>query len=272
MYATMRTLHKNSDAVKRYSEFSAKHSTDIRPVEMDITKQYSVDDAVRHVIGESGKIDVLIHNAGHMCYGPLESYSPEELVSYYEVNAVGAHRVNRAILPHMRKAHAGKIIWVGSTSTAGGTPPFLGPYFAAKAAMDSLAVTCASELSKWGIETTIVSPGVFTSGTNHFEHAGKGSDDQIAAEYLEDTGPYAGVPEKVLKGLDCGDAPGDVAEVAKEIVRVVRAPRGEAPFRVSVDPWNDGGSVVDAVKDLARKEYYYKIGLQDILRVPASPE
>lgn len=267
VYATMRNLHLNTAAVEEYSQFSAKHSTDIRVVEMDVTKQNSIDKAIHQVIQESGKIDVLVHNAGHMCYGPLESYTAEQLLSYYDVNAVGAHRVNRVVLPHMRRARSGKMIWVGSTSTAGGTPPFLGPYFAAKAAMDSIAVTCASELSKWGIETTIICPGVFTSGTNHFEHAGKGADGEISAEYLQDSAPYSGVPERVLKGLEQGDSPGDVVQVAKAMVEVVSASLGSAPFRVHVDPWNDGGGVVDCVKDLARKEFYYKMGMKDILEV-----
>ena len=75
--------------------------------------------------------------------------------------------MNRAALPAMRARGRGLIVWVGSSSTRGGTPPFLGPYFAAKAAMDALAVSYAAELAPWGIETTIMVPGAFTSGTNH---------------------------------------------------------------------------------------------------------
>jgi NAD(P)-dependent dehydrogenase (short-subunit alcohol dehydrogenase family) len=61
----------------------------------------------------------------------------------------------------MRAAKQGLLLWISSSSSAGGTPPYLAPYFAAKAAMDSLAVVYARELSRWGIETTIV-PGAFT--------------------------------------------------------------------------------------------------------------
>lgn len=63
-----------------------------------------------------------------------------------------------------------------SAPTRGGTPPFLGPYFAAKAAVDALAVTYSTVLALWGIETTIMVPGAFTQGTNHFAHAGKPAD------------------------------------------------------------------------------------------------
>jgi NAD(P)-dependent dehydrogenase (short-subunit alcohol dehydrogenase family) len=76
----------------------------------------------------------------------------------------------------------GLVVWVSSSSTRGGTPPYLAPYFAAKAAMDSLAVSYASELARWGIETSIIVPGAFTSGTNHFKNAGSPNDKARAAE------------------------------------------------------------------------------------------
>ena len=99
----------------------------------------------------------------------------------------------------MRKRGAGLVVWVSSSSTRGGTPPYLSPYFAAKAAMDSLAVSYASELARWGIETSIIVPGAFTKGTNHFVHAGAPADAVRAAEYNDE--PYAGVPEQALKRL-----------------------------------------------------------------------
>jgi NAD(P)-dependent dehydrogenase (short-subunit alcohol dehydrogenase family) len=64
------------------------------------------------------------------------------------------------------------LVWVSSSGVAGGTPPYLSPYFAAKASMDALAVLYARELTLWGIETSIIVPGAFTKGTNHFAHAG----------------------------------------------------------------------------------------------------
>ncbi|MGO8484865.1 hypothetical protein AB9F39_37405, partial [Rhizobium leguminosarum] len=67
------------------------------------------------------------------------------------------------------------------------------------AAMDSLAVSYAGELTRWGIETSIIVPGSFTKGTNHFAHSGSPADTARAAEYNE--GPYKGVPEQALQGL-----------------------------------------------------------------------
>ena len=216
------------------------------------------------MLAEAGRLDVVVHNAGHMVFGPAEAFTPEQYVQQYDVNVLGAQRVNRAALPHMREQGRGLLVWVGSSSTRGGTPPFLGPYFAAKAAMDSLAVSYAGELARWGIETTIVVPGAFTKGTNHFAHAGKPSDAARAAEY--EAGPYAGVADRALKGLAALEpADADPAEVARAIVRVVDMPFGKRPFRVHVDPSQDGAEVVNGVADRVRREMFRNIGLADLL-------
>lgn len=167
-------------------------------------------------------------------------------------------------LPLLRKQGKGLLVWVGSSSTRGGTPPFLAPYFAAKAAMDALAVSYAAELARWGIENTIMVPGAFTKGTNHFAHSGKAADSHVAAEY--ESGPYAGVAEQALKGLaNLEPTDADPEEVARQIVRVVGLPHGRRPFRIHVDPAQDGAKVVNAVADRVRTEMFTKIGLGDLL-------
>jgi NAD(P)-dependent dehydrogenase (short-subunit alcohol dehydrogenase family) len=131
-----------------------------------------VDAAVSRVIGEAGRIDVVIHNAGHMVLGPAEAFTVEQLVEVYDVNVLSTQRANRAALPHLRRQRDGLLVWVGSSSSRGGTPPYLAPYFAAKAAEDALAVSYAAELARFGIETAIVVPGAFPTGTSHHASAG----------------------------------------------------------------------------------------------------
>lgn len=132
----------------------------VRNIVLDITDDVSIEAAIARIYAEAGRLDCLVHNAGHMGMGPMESFSAEQFHSYYEINAVGAHRLNRAVLPRMRKAGQGHIIWVSSSSARGGSGPLLGPYFAAKAAMHSMALTLSTEIACWGIETTIVVPGM----------------------------------------------------------------------------------------------------------------
>src|ERR1700756_3214300 len=173
VYAGMReTRGRNAPQVEEANRFSKEHGVDLRTVEMDVSNQPSVDAPIKAIIDQQGRIDVLIHNAGHMVFGPAEAFTPEQLAELYDINVLSTQRVNRAALPQLRKQRKGLILWVSSSSTRGGTPPYLSPYFAAKAAMDSLAVSYAPELTRWGIETSIIVPGAYTSGTNHFANAG----------------------------------------------------------------------------------------------------
>src|SRR5216684_4096672 len=265
VYASMReTAGGNAPEVAKIAAFSKENGVDLRTVELDVLSQDSVDAAVSKVIGESGRIDVLIHNAGHMVFGPAEAFTPEQLAQLYDVNVLSTQRVNRAVLPHLRRQKQGLVVWVSSSSSAGGTPPYLAPYFAAKAGMDAMAVVYARELSRWGIETSIIVPGAFTGGTNHFAHSGRPADTQRVAEY--DNGPYKSFADDVMKGFASIVPPdADAAAVGEAIVKIVDAPFGKRPFRVHVDPTQDGAEVVNMVSDRVRAELLRRIGLVDVL-------
>ncbi|WP_294570082.1 SDR family oxidoreductase [uncultured Arthrobacter sp.] len=264
VYAGIReTAGRNAGRVAEAKEYAEEHGVDLRTVELDVSSQDSVDAGVAEIIEEAGRLDVVIHNAGHMVNGPTEAFTPEEISRVYDTNVLSTQRLNRAALPHLRKQGHGLLLWVGSTSTRGGTPPYLAPYFAAKAAMDSLAVSYAAELARFGIETTIVVPGSFTSGTEHFANAGRPADEERAAEY---DALYGGMLESVAQRL-AEQAPegADATQVSDEIARIVALPDGTRPFRSHVDPADDGAEVVSAVADRIRAEFLARIGLGDLL-------
>jgi NAD(P)-dependent dehydrogenase (short-subunit alcohol dehydrogenase family) len=265
VYASMReTTRRNAPQVKEVEEYAAAHSVDLHAIELDVLSQESTDAALKTIVSENGRIDVVVHNAGHMVFGPAEAFTPEQLAQLYDTNVLSTQRVNRAALPHLRAQEKGLIVWVSSSSTRGGTPPYLAPYFAAKAAMDALAVSYASELARWGIETSIIVPGAFTSGTSHFKNAGSPNDKARAAEY--DSGPHKGLSDQIQKGLAATVPPdADVAAVADAIVKVVDMPFGKRPFRIHIDPAQDGCEVVNAVADRIRAEFLRRIGLADLL-------
>jgi NAD(P)-dependent dehydrogenase (short-subunit alcohol dehydrogenase family) len=266
VYASMReTQGRNAPQVAEVHRYAEQHHVDLRSVELDVASSDSVDAGVARIIAGCGRLDVIIHNAGHMSFGPAEAFTPEQFAQLYDINVLSTQRVNRAALPYLRKQGEGLVLWVSSSSARGGTPPYLAPYFAAKAAMDSLAVSYASELTRWGIETSIIVPGAFTKGTNHFVHSGKPADQARVSEYNE--GPYAGVADEALKGLAALEpADADVGEVAKAIVEIVGMPLGSRPFRKHIDPSQDGAEIVNAVADRVRAQMFERIGLQDLLK------
>ena len=277
VYATMReTIGRNAPQVAEVARYAAKHGVDLKTVELDVASDPSVQSGIANIVADNGRLDVVIHNAGHMSFGPAEAFTPEQFAELYDINVLSTQRVNRTALPQMRRQGRGLVVWMSSSSTRGGTPPYLSPYFAAKAAMDSLAVSYASELARWGIETSIIVPGAFTKGTNHFAHAGSPADKARAAEY--DEGPYAGLPDQSLKGLASLEPPdADVGAVADAVVKVVDTPFGRRPFRTHVDPSQDGCEIVNGVADRVRAEMFRRIGLEDLLsprvidRPPSTP-
>jgi NAD(P)-dependent dehydrogenase (short-subunit alcohol dehydrogenase family) len=271
VYASMReTSGRNAKQVEAVRKFATEKSVDLRTVELDVSSQDSADRAVQQILSEAGRVDVIVHNAGHMVFGPAEAFTPEQLADLYDVNVLSTQRVNRAALPILRKQGSGLVVWVGSSSTRGGTPPYLAPYFAAKAGMDAMAVSYAGELARWNIETTIIVPGAFTSGTNHFANAGKPGDSSRVAEYA--SGPTAKLDEEIMQGFARAAVPdAEVAEVANAIVKVVDMPFGKRPFRVHVDPANDGAEVVNGVADRVRAELLRNMGLGDLLHPTAHP-
>ncbi|MDH2415253.1 SDR family NAD(P)-dependent oxidoreductase [Nocardioides sp. CER19] len=264
VYAGMRDVTgRNTKAAADAASYATTNNVKLRSIEMDVSQQTSVDAAVEAIVAEHGGVDVVVHNAGHMVLGPLEAFTAEQLVSVYDTNVISTQRVNHAVLPHMRDQRDGLVVWVGSSSTKGGTPPYLAPYFAAKAAEDALAVSSAAELARFGVDTSIIVPGSFTTGTNHFANAGHAARVDVVEAY---DGLYAGLMDQVAKKLaDLAPADADPAEVARTIVRVVDLPKGERPFRVHIDPANDGSETVSNVADLVRREFYHRVDLEDLL-------
>src|SRR5256714_7595592 len=159
VYASMReTRGRNLPQVEEAKKFAKDNDVDLRAIELDVASQESSDAAIQEIIAKNGRLDVVIHNAGHMVFGPAEAFTPEQLAELYDVNVVSTQRVNRAALPQLRKQRRGLLVWGSSSSASGGTPPYLPPYFAAKAALDAMAVVYAREVALRGNETSRIVP------------------------------------------------------------------------------------------------------------------
>jgi hypothetical protein len=174
--------------------------------------------------------------------------------------------------PCLSCASRGKVSWSGFPAAVQRADPTVSGAVLRRESRDGcLSRRLRTGFARWGIEISIIVPGAFTGDTNHFAHAGSPDDKSRAAEY--EAGPYAGFAEQVLKGF-ASIVPPDaaVSAVAEAMVKVVEAPFGKRPFRVHIDPTQDGAEVVNAVSDRVRAELLRRIGLADLLspRVLAS--
>jgi NAD(P)-dependent dehydrogenase (short-subunit alcohol dehydrogenase family) len=107
VYGSMRdTAGRNAPRVAEAAAWAAERGADLRAVELDVQSDASADAGVARVLQEAGRLDAVVHNAGHMVFGPAEAFTPDQFVRQYDVNVLGAQRVNRAALPHMRKRAA----------------------------------------------------------------------------------------------------------------------------------------------------------------------
>lgn len=263
VYATMReTRGRNARCVEEVEAFARENKVELCVLELDVSSQTSVDLAINTIVSQNGHLDVVVHNAGQIVYGPAEAFTPEQLAQLYDTNVVSTQRVNRAALPQLRKQGQGLLVWISSSSARGAATPFLGPYASSKASLDALALSYAAELARWGIETTIVVPAAL--GSNHYIRSGRPQDPVRAEEYAD--GPTADISEIALKGLATLSAPESTAQAfARAVTKVVDTPFGQRPLRVHFDPDEDGAALVDDVADRARADLLRRIGLADLL-------
>lgn len=264
VYASMRDPDgRNADKAAEARDFASSNGVDLRVVELDVLSQDSANAAVASVVEQSGRLDVVVHNAAHLYYGITEAFIPEQVLAAYNTNTVGALRVNRAALPVLREQGSGLLLWVGS-GTSHVVPPFLAPYTAAKAAMDSIAESVAVEVARYGVETSIVMPGPFTQGTDHFPNAAFAEDTEVAKAYTliaDDVANNGAATE----GLFAPGVVQDVQAVADDIVRIVGLPHGTRPYRSSVDFSDYGDVPVTAVANVQRERLLTRMRLGDVL-------
>src|SRR3954454_23510528 len=125
---------------------------------LDVTDDESVADAVRQVLDRSGRIDVLVNNAGLGVAGAAEESSVEQARALFETNVFGSIRTTRAVLPHMREQRSGRIINV--SSLLGFMPaPYMALYAATKHAIEGYSESLDHEVREHGVRVLLVEPG-----------------------------------------------------------------------------------------------------------------
>jgi NAD(P)-dependent dehydrogenase (short-subunit alcohol dehydrogenase family) len=227
VFATMRNPSgKNANAKVELES----HSTQIKIVDMDVTNDASVKEAMANIFAKTGIVDILINNAGIMYLGITEAFSVEQAKFQMETNYFGAIRVMQAILPSMRKAGSGLII---NTSSLVGrmSPPFFGTYTATKHALEGYSQALRYEVSPFGVDIVLVEPGPFGTGLLASGQA------PAHSEVLETYGELAGLPTSMGKNfaqmLQSENAP-DPQWVVDAYLKLADLPFGSRPTRTVV--------------------------------------
>jgi len=256
---------RNAARAGELLELGRREGHDLRVVELDVQSEASAEAAVATILGETGRLDTVVHNAGHLYIGYVEAFTAEDVQRLFDVNAVGIQRVNRAVLPVMRERRSGTLLYVGSTTSVV-VPPFLGPYVASKFAADALAQVTAYEVGQFGIETTIVMAGPFTQGTEHFPNASHAGDEERTRAYAE-LDPLVERNEAATEALFPPDVDAHPRAVAEEITRILARPAGTRPFRSVVDFSNAGVEEVNEVLHRAQEQFVTRMGFGELLHV-----
>jgi NAD(P)-dependent dehydrogenase (short-subunit alcohol dehydrogenase family) len=155
VFATMRNPEGNTEL----QDLAEKKNLPIVILPLDVTKDDSVKNAVAQVLEYTGKIDVLINNAGTGTLGPVEEVPIESFINEMDVNFFGAVRCTQGVLPGMRKNNRGCIINISSVAGRFYNY-FSAPYSASKAALEAFSECLAMEVLPFGIRVAVVEPGV----------------------------------------------------------------------------------------------------------------
>jgi len=202
----------------------------IAVVELDIGSDNSVDQAVKEVLAEAGRIDVLINNAGIASAGITEAFTADQAKEVLNTNIVGLLRTNRAVLPTMRARGDGFIINIGSI-LGRVTFPFFGIYGASKFAVEALTDSLRYEVSQFGVDVVLVQPSAYP--TNMYATMQQPAD----SARLTDYGEIAQIPDKMFeafRGMFASANAPDPHDVADAIAELIATPKSARPARVVV--------------------------------------
>jgi len=228
VFAGMRAAAgKNVPAAEELRALAQREQLALHLVEIDVTDDASVEQAIKAIIGATDRLDVVVNNAGVSYSGPLEAFTLEQVQQQFATSVFSVLRVNRAVLPQMRKQGSGLLLQIGSI--AGRLAfPFLGLYGATKFALEGLTESYRYELAPFGIDAAIIEPGTYPTTIS--------ANRQVAADSerfaLYQTALEAfGTP---FYAENRSATPPDPQEVADAVAHVIAQPAGERPLRTVV--------------------------------------
>jgi NAD(P)-dependent dehydrogenase (short-subunit alcohol dehydrogenase family) len=268
--ASMRGLSdRNAEGAAMLRRWAATAGVTLDVVELDVTNQDSVDRAIAAVHDAVGHIDVVINNAGSFAIGFVEAFAIEQIQALFDVNTFGAMRVNRAVLPAMRRRRSGLIVHMSSTAgrilVPGGNP-----YAATKFALEALAESLNHELAPFGVDVVILEPGYYP--TTQFDRRRLPTTDAaVTGEYAAVSPAGRAVRGSVLRRVTRrlktmirprSPGPPDPQEVADAVHRLVEMPAGTRPLRTVVGTVASAGvEELNGAYDACRRKMLASLGM-----------
>ncbi len=246
-YASMRNLQKANGI----TEMAKNENLPLSLIQLDVTDDISITKAIDKVINESGRIDVLVNNAGYGLIGSIEDMSVEELKAQYETNVFGTFMVTKAVLPYMRKQHGGSIINISSIAGRIALPMY-SAYVSTKFATEGLSESMAYELEPFGIKVAIIEPGAIKTNFRR-EQAAKGSSEDSPYSSMMQS-PSKAI-EKMLKHRLYPE------EVAKAVIQAIENPKPKLRYIVG----KDAEELIELRRKISDEEFFHMVG-QNILK------
>jgi NAD(P)-dependent dehydrogenase (short-subunit alcohol dehydrogenase family) len=253
VFATMRDpAGRNAKNASEIRNLAKRESLPLDVLELDVTDEVSVGQAVRSAVEQAGRIDVAVNNAGYGLVGMTEAVTTEQARQIMDTNFFGSVRVNRAVLPHMRRQRSGLLMHISSGAGRLVLPSF-GFYCASKFALEALAEAYHYELAPQGIESSIVQPGAYQ--TPVFGNIVMAADQARTETY----GLANQIPSKI-NGMLTATA-GNPQEVADAVLRILETPAGQRRLRYRVSPASLGVDEINALSESVQTQLLESFGV-----------
>ncbi len=217
------------------------------PFYLDVRNSSMVTKKVNEIIQKSGKIDVLINNAGYAEYGPVEVIDIEDVINQFDVNVFGYARMQKAVLPHMRERKSGKIINV-SSAVGKFSYPMLGWYAASKHAVEGMTDALKMEVASLNIKVVKILPGAFKSKLNP-KSISKLDQRDIPDDYKTGVKRF----KATIKGMN--EAMPSAKEVANVVIKAVQSKSPKSEYFVL----DDANYFIKKRRELTNDQFYKKI-------------
>lgn len=232
--ATSRSLSQLKDA-------AATDDKNFLPLEMEITSERSVKEAIDATVAAFGRIDMLVNNAGYGLVGGVEELTDAEARRNFDVNVFGSLNVIRAAMPQLRNQGSGHIVNFSSIAGVTGSFPAFGIYCATKFAVNGFTEALALEAKPFGIKTTLVLPGYFR--TNFLESDSIVTPQNQMQEYTEVRAMQQAHEEQIR-----GNQPGDPVKGVAEVIKMTEAENAPLYFFLGSDAVKMAGQKLDFLK------------------------